>query len=134
MDLLKRIQASFDRQRMMTTLGAHLMSVTSGEVRIEAPILPGSSQQHGYAHGALAFAIGDSAAGYAALSLLDETQEVVTAEMQIQFLAPAQQGPLVATGTVIKPGRRRIVVRADVTAGGTHVATLLGSMVPVARS
>jgi uncharacterized protein (TIGR00369 family) len=131
----ERIKDSFDRQSMMTTLGATLDTVEPGKVVISAPLLPTSLQQHGAAHAALTFAIGDSAAGYAALSLLPEDQEVMTAEIKINLLAPGVGARLRATGTVIKPGRRLVVVSSEVHAitGGEQklIAILQGTMVPV---
>lgn len=130
-----RIRTSFARQTMMQTLGARLERVSAGEAVISAPLLPGSRQQHGAAHAALTFAIGDSAAGYAALSVLPEDSEVMTAEMKINLLAPGLGEELRATGKVIKPGRRLVVVTAEVHAlqDGEEklVALLQGTMVPV---
>lgn len=128
---MQRIHQSFERQTMMQTLGAQLGEVRAGRVEILATILPGSLQQHGYAHAALIFAIGDSAAGYAALSVMDEEFEVLTAEMKINLLAPGRDGPLRAVGTVEKSGRRLIIVRADVFDGEVKVALMQGTMVPV---
>ena len=130
-----RVIASFRAQSMMTTLGAGLRHVGPGLCRIAAPILPGARQQQGYGHAALTFALGDTAAGYAALSLLEADQEVLTSEIKMNLLAPALGDRLLAEGRVIKPGRRLIVVQSDVWAetGGErrHVAILLGTMVPV---
>ncbi len=135
MDIETRIRQSFERQSMMTTLGARLTAVAPGAVEIEAAITPELSQQHGFAHAALAFAIGDSAAGYSALTVMPEDREVVTSEMKIHLLAPARGEKLVARGRVVKPGRRLVIVTADVFAvqGGveTHAALLTGTMVPV---
>ena len=128
---MQRIYQSFERQTMMQTLGAQLGEVRAGYVEIIAPILPGSLQQHGYAHAALIFAIGDSAAGYAALSVMGEEFEVLTAEMKINLLAPGRDGPLRAVGNVEKSGRRLIIVRADVFDGEVKVALMQGTMVPV---
>lgn len=131
----QRIRDSFAKQSMMGTLGASLTRVSPGEVIIEAPILPGSRQQQGFAHAALTFAIGDSAAGYSALTLLPEDQEVMTAEIKVNLLAPGAGDKLRATGKVIKPGRRLVVVSAEVHAiSGEEeklIAVLQGTMVPV---
>lgn len=130
-----RIKASFARQSMMQTFGATLDAIEPGRITISAPILPGSRQQQGFAHAALTFGLGDSAAGYAALTTLPEDQEVVTAEIKINLIAPATGGRLVAKGRVIKPGRRLIVVTSEVLAVTdgieTLVAILQGTMVPV---
>ena len=135
MDQQQRIKQSFARQSMMETLGARLDSVTPGRVVISAPILPGSRQQHGVAHAALTFALGDTAAGYSALSVMPEESEVMTAEIKINLLAPGRGELLRATGKVIKPGRRLVVVSAEVHAldGDSEmlVAVLSGTMVPV---
>ncbi|WP_292291797.1 PaaI family thioesterase [Marivita sp.] len=130
-----RIQASFDRQSMMATLGARLVETGEGSATIAAPILPGAMQQQGFGHAGLTFSIGDSAAGYAALTLIPVTQEIVTAEIKINLLAPAKGDRLIARGRVIKPGRRLIVVSSDVYAQTDgverHIACLMGTMMPV---
>ena len=135
MGLRTRIQASFDRQLMMTTFGAQLDDVAPGTATLSAPILPGSRQQQGFAHAALTFGLGDSAAGYAALTTIPEDQEVVTAEIKINLIAPARGDRLIARGRVIKPGRRLIVVTSEVASVSTGdealVAILQGTMVPV---
>lgn len=131
---IARINDSFLAQTMMRTLGARLVEVETGHAVITAPILPGSKQQQGMGHAGLTFSIGDSAAGYAALTTMPLTSEIVTAEIKINLLAPATGDFLRATGRVIKPGRRLIVVAADVHAitGDQEVliAVLQGTMVP----
>ncbi len=130
-----RIQTSFAAQSMMKTLGAELIEIEAGLVRIACPILPGTRQQQGFGHAGLTFSIGDSAAGYAALTMLPLDMEVVTAEIKINLIAPARGTRLIATGKVIKPGKRLCVVTAEVhaeTEGGTAlIAILQGTMVPV---
>lgn len=130
-----RIEQSFARQSMMDTLGATLLDIEKGRVVITAPLLPGSLQQQGFGHAGLTFSIGDSASGYAGLSTLPEGYEVLTAETKINLLAPAQGDFLRATGTVIKPGKRLIVVSADVhaikDAQETLIAVMQGTLVPV---
>ncbi|CAM4326167.1 PaaI family thioesterase [Palleronia rufa] len=129
-----RIRASFARQSMMATLGAELVHVGDGTVTVEAPILPLALQQHGYGHAALTFAIGDTAAGYAALTVLPDEAEVLTIEMKINLLRPCAGERLIARGRVVKPGRRLVVVTAAVSAlrhgTETEIALLQGTMIP----
>ena len=130
-----KVRASFAAQSMMTTLGAELLELGPGTARISAPILKGSRQQHDAGHAGLTFAIGDSAAGYAALTLFGEADEVMTVEMNINLLRPAIGDRLIAEGRVLKPGRRVSVVQADVFAETDgklkQIAVLLGTMIPV---
>lgn len=130
-----KLRASFARQSIMETFCAAMTAVSPGHVTIAAPIVRGARQQHGYAHAGLTFALGDSAAGYAALSLMEEAAEVMTAEIKINLLAPAAGERLIAEGWVVRPGRRLVVVQARVLAetGGdrSEVAILQGTMVPI---
>jgi uncharacterized protein (TIGR00369 family) len=126
-----RVAESFGRQAMMASLGAELLHADAGLCRITAPVLPAFSQQHGYGHAGVTFALGDTAAGYAALSVMPEGAEVLTAEMKVNVVAPAKGDRLVAEGRVVRPGRRRVVVSAEVRAGETLVALLQGTMIPV---
>ena len=133
-DFERLIHESFSRQTMMDTLGATLMTVAPGAVEISAPILPGSRQQHGFGHAGLTFSIGDSAAGFAALTLMDPNAEVLTVEMKINLLAPARGDHLIARGTVVKPGKRIVVVQSSVVAVSSGeevtIALLQGTMIP----
>ena len=128
-----RVRASFAAQGMMATLSARLEALVPGRAVIAAPIRAQVGQQHGYAHAALAFALGDSAAGYAALSLMPAGAEVLTVEMKINLLAPAAGERLIATGEVIRAGRRLSVVKATVEAEAAGarkvVAVLMGTMI-----
>ncbi|ETX30208.1 phenylacetic acid degradation protein [Roseivivax isoporae LMG 25204] len=131
-----RIRDSFARQTLMTTFGASIRSIAPGEVELEAPILPIARQQQGYGHAGLTFALGDTAAGYAALTRAPDGHEVLTSEIKINLLSPARGDRLIARGRVVKPGRRLIVVLSEVFAEDqgreTQIALLTGTMVPVA--
>lgn len=132
MDILitQKIQDSFARQSLMQTLGAKLSEISVGTVTLTCPITDNVKQQHGVAHAGLTFALGDSAAGYSALSVMDPDMEVLTTEMKINLLAPADGHQLIARGRVIKSGRKLVIVAADVFADDRHVATMLGTMIP----
>lgn len=131
----EKIRQSFDKQSMMTTLGARLASLSTGAIEVEAPILPGSLQQQGFAHAGLTFAIGDSAAGYSALSVMPDDSEILTTELKINLLAPGKGDHLIARGKVVKPGRRLVIVQSDVYAvedgNETHIAMLMGTTIAV---
>jgi len=130
-----RIRSSFTRQSMMDTIGATMLTATNGRCVLRAPIAPHVLQQHGAAHAGLAFMLGDSAAGYAALSLMPEDREVMTVEMKINLMAPAIGDCLEAVGEVLRAGRRLSVVRAEVFAltgeSRKSIAILQGTMIPV---
>ncbi len=134
-DHLAAIHDSFARQGLMQTLDARIDLIEPGHVVIAMPITSAMDQQHGFAHAGATFALGDSAAGYAALSMMEAGSEVLTVEMKINLIAPAAGRRLVAEGTVAKPGRRLLVVQATVRAEAEDgslrdVALLQGTIIP----
>jgi uncharacterized protein (TIGR00369 family) len=128
-----RVRASFARQGAMATLGAELANIASGRVEIALPIEPHLSQQDGFLHAGVVVAALDSACGYAALTLMPGDTEVLTVELKVNLLAPADGDRLVAEGQVVRAGRTLTVCRGDAHAeqgaGRVHVATMLATIV-----
>jgi uncharacterized protein (TIGR00369 family) len=100
----------------MTTLGATLGQISPGMVEIELRPCQAISQQHGFVHAGAVSAIADTAAGYAALSLMPEDAGVLTTEFKINLLAPAAGERIIARGRVIKAGRTLTLTQTDVFA------------------
>jgi acyl-CoA thioesterase len=85
---------------------------------------------HGVVHGAVVFALVDTAMGGAAASTLADGQRPATIELQVRFLRPVLGGTLTAEATVVKPGRRVVHLEARVTGDdGRLMATATGSFV-----
>jgi uncharacterized protein (TIGR00369 family) len=112
----ERVRESFAKQGLMELLGAEVSEVGEGWCVKEAPYSEKLTQQQSYFHGAVAGTLGDSAGGYAALTLAPEDREVLTVEYKINFLAPAWGHKLVARGEVLTAGRRLFVCKAEVVA------------------
>jgi uncharacterized protein (TIGR00369 family) len=100
----------------MDTLGASLLSVAPGAVEIALTPSPAISQQHGFVHAGAIATIADSAAGYAALSLMPQGRAVLTTEFKINLLAPATGKRIVARGRVIKAGKTLTLCQSEVFA------------------
>ena len=116
MEFEERIRSSFAKQGLMATLGARLGKISRGAVEIEIRPHPAISQQHGFIHAGAVSAIADSAAGYAALSLMPDGRGVLTTEYKINLLAPAVGDRIVARGRVVKAGRTLTLAQAEVFA------------------
>ena len=127
-----RVRASFARQQAMAFIGASLATVAPGRVEIDLPFRDELTQQKGYVHGGIIGMIADSAAGYAAYSLMPASASLVTVEYKMNILAPGR-GPLVARGEVLKPGRTLTVARAEVySEDGKHVASMQQTLMMLA--
>ena len=129
------VRSSFARQGLMSHLGAVLTAVGPGAVEIEVAYRPELTQQHGYFHAAVTTAIVDTACGYSALTLMPAASEVLTVELKINLIAPAEGERLIARGRVIRSGRTITVCQGDAyglrDGVQTHCATLTTTMMRV---
>lgn len=115
-DFAERVHASFDRQNAMELIQATLPVVEHGCTEIHLPHWDGVEQQHGFVHGGVVGMIADSAAGYAAMTMVPASASVLTVEFKMNLLAPADGEKLIARGQVVRPGRTLIVTKAEVFA------------------
>lgn len=114
--LHERIAESFQRQRLLATLGARLLRADDGEVDIEMPWSEAIQQQHGFVHAGAIATIADSACGYACLTRMPEGSAVLSIEFKINLLSPAVGDRFVAKGRAVRVGRSIGVATAEVMA------------------
>ena len=126
------VRKSFAAQSIMQTIGAQLSRVEPGIVEISLPYRTELTQQNGYLHAGIITTIADSAAGYAAFTLMPAGASVLSVEFKVNLLRPASGEMFLARAEVIKAGKTLTVVRADVFgisgAERTLVATMQGTM------
>ena len=70
-------------------------------------------QGNGVVQGGVVATMLDMTAAFAVLATLPDQRTAATASLSVSFLAAVQPGPLVATGTVERAGRRLIFARAQ---------------------
>lgn len=93
----------------MQTLGARVVQVELGKVTLECPYFEGLSQQHGFFHAGVLTSLADSACGYAALSMMPESADVLSVEFKINLLKPAKTDKIIAVGTVLQAGKTLVI-------------------------
>ena len=113
-------------------LSVEPLVVWGGKSELLLELRPEMTQHHGFAHGAIVGLMADNACAWAASSAVGD---VVTGSYSINFLAPAKGDQLRSKGSVVKAGKRQVVVRADVwsEAEGEEpvlVAVAQGTIVP----
>jgi acyl-CoA thioesterase len=89
---------------------------------------------NGVVHGAVPYAMIDTAMGAATVGILADDLMCATIEIHIRYLAPCFGGEITATATVRKPGRR--VVHLDATVvdvEGTEIVAATGSFAVLPR-
>jgi uncharacterized protein (TIGR00369 family) len=112
----ERVHSSFERQNAMHLIHATLPVVEHGRTEIHLPHWDGVEQQHGFVHGGVVGMIADSAAGYAAMTMVPASASVLTVEFKMNLMAPADGEMLIARGQVVRPGRTLIITKAEVFA------------------
>lgn len=127
-EFAEAVIASSDKQSAMRLIRASLPVVAPGRTEIHVPHWEGIEQQHGFVHGGVVGMIADSAAGYAAMTLVPATASVLTVEYKMNLVAPADGDKLIARGEVLRPGRTLIVTRAEVFACAGEKETLCAIM------
>ena len=127
-DTRTRIRDSFAKQSAMALIHAEIPVIEEGRAEIEIPHWDGVLQQHGYVHGGVVGMIADSAAGYAAMTVVPEGTSVLTVEYKINMVAPANGDKIVAKGSVLRAGRTLLLTKADVYAVKDGTETLCAVM------
>ena len=90
---------------------------------VEMDNRPDLTNTRGALQGGLVATLIDVAAGRLAGLHVGPDQDVATADMNVHFLAPVAIGPARAEATIVRAGRRMIVVAVDVTdVGGDRLA------------
>lgn len=85
---------------------------------IEMDNRPDLANIRGALQGGLVATLIDIAAGRLAGNVVGANQNVTTADMNVHFLAPIVSGPARAEATVVRAGRRLIVLAVDVFDAG----------------
>ncbi|KFX28564.1 PaaI family thioesterase [Ralstonia solanacearum] len=127
-DFAEDVIASFDKQNAMHLIRATLPVVEHGRTEIHVPHWDGLEQQHGFVHGGVVGMIADSAAGYAAMTMVPASASVLTVEYKMNLVAPADGEKLIARGQVVRPGKTLIVTKAEVFAVKDRKETLCALM------
>lgn len=104
----------FSSQRFVEYLGAKVTQISAGYCEMELPYKDELTQQNKFYHAGVIGTIADSAAGYAAFTLMPEGSSVLSIEYKVNLLKPAKGNLLIARARVIKPGKTITVCNVDV--------------------
>lgn len=86
-------------------LSMQIKDLTWGRSRLEAGIGEKHLQPYGMVHGGVFASLIDAAAFWAVYTQMEDDHGLTTVEMKLNYLAPAADGVLVATGRCLKIGR-----------------------------
>jgi uncharacterized protein (TIGR00369 family) len=95
-------------------LGLKIAKLSAGHAGLSITIKRNHQQYQGIAHGGVLASLADTAATFAALTIIPENTDVVTIEFKVNFLAAAPSGTLVANGRTVRVGSRVAVSDVEV--------------------
>lgn len=121
----ERVIQKFKLNSLSHHIGISLTDISAGEVWAKVPISQEVSQQDNIAHGGLTLTLADVVAGFAAYSLVEENQRVVTAELKNSFFKPGKGDYLIGKGTVVKAGRQMMFCESEIFAETNGERTLI---------
>ncbi|KAB1154614.1 PaaI family thioesterase [Tenacibaculum aiptasiae] len=129
--MIEAAKESFLKQGFMKTLGAEIIHIEKGLLKIRCKKHEGLTQQHGFFHAGVLTSIMDVACGYAALTTMQEGSDVLSVEFKTNLLRPAKSDVIIATGHVVKSGRTLVFCEAKVTDEKEEIlyTTMQGTMI-----
>jgi len=116
-----RLRQALNASPVYRHLHMRVAGARSGSARIELEIGEEVKNLHGIVHGGILAALVDSACGAALGTLLGPGETLVTLDLRINYIAPAEDGRLVAEGKVVHLGRQTGVAEATVMHQGSRL-------------
>lgn len=123
-----RCRDSFARQEFMRLVGGELSAIAPGHCVVSLRMRPQLTQQRGFLHGGVTAALADTAAGFAAYSLMPAGSSPLTVEFKINLMAPAVGDLFLARAEVVRPGRTLIVVETEIAAQSDGIEKPIAKM------
>ena len=108
-------------------LGCRLQRLDQGVAEVALSLEPHLRNRAGKLHGGAIFSLVDIAMGLACSSAHGFDQQSATIECKINYIRAVSDGDVVCTARVIHPGRRTLVVEADVYQDERLVAKAQGT-------
>jgi len=109
-------------------LGISIDAVEDGRTRVAVEAGVSALNPNGVVHGAVIFAIADTAMAVATTSIISEDMACASIDVHVRFLRPAGTGRLEAEAVILRSGRRVVHLETRITdAEGDQVAMATGS-------
>ncbi len=112
-----------ETQPFVRSLGLELTDAGAGFTAFRAPITPAMMQHLDFVHGGVILSVADTAMSFAGGTVLGN--RVVTSELKVNFVRPAQGQSLVSRASVVASGKRQAVVRCEVFTVQNDLETLV---------
>ncbi|TNE80795.1 MAG: PaaI family thioesterase [Bacteroidetes bacterium] len=110
------VREKLKKQFFMHHLGIDLSKIEAGRVEAVVTMKDALKQQNGFLHGGVTATLHDIAAGFAAFTLVDVGEVVVTADLRVSYFYPGDATKYRTVGWVVKPGNLLYFCESEVYA------------------
>lgn len=122
-----QIPAGLSQSAFSELLGCRVVQLDEGVAHVALSLEPQLRNRGGKLHGGALFSLVDISMGLACSSAHGFDQQSVTIECKINYIRAVSEGEVLCIAKVIHPGRRTLVVEADVMQGDKLVAKAQGT-------
>jgi uncharacterized protein (TIGR00369 family) len=112
--VIKRLQDAFGQVPFAHLLGLELGELEAGAATVHLALRDDLKRNKGVLHGGVTASLIDTAAAFAAMTLLEPGQSTTTIDLTIHYLRPLTEGRARAHARVLRAGRRVLVISVDV--------------------
>ncbi len=113
-------------------LGMHIESPAPGRGIGGLDVEPVHLNPNGVVHGAVLFALVDTAMGAATMSVLQPGEICASIDVHLRFVRPVSEGRLEVVTAVVHQGRRVVQLQGEIRSGDRLVATATGAFAVLA--
>ena len=121
------IPAGLTQSAFSELIGCRLQRLEEGVAEVALTLEPHLRNRAGKLHGGAIFSLVDITMGLACSSTHGFDQQSVTLECKINYIRAVSEGDVLCIARVIHPGRRTLVVEADVWQDDKLVAKAQGT-------
>ena len=122
-----QIPAGLSQSAFSELLGCRVVQLDKGVAHVALSLEPQLRNRGGKLHGGALFSLVDISMGLACSSVHGFDQQSATIECKINYIRAVSEGEVLCIAKVIHPGRRTLVVEADVMQGDKLVAKAQGT-------
>jgi acyl-CoA thioesterase len=112
---LARLREAFSQVHFARLLGLEFVAAERGAATFALEAREDLTRMGGILHGGVIVSLLDTAAAFAAHTLLEPGLQTVTVDLTVHFLRPVSAGRIESRARVLRAGRRILVINAEVT-------------------
>jgi uncharacterized protein (TIGR00369 family) len=110
----RALKKRFSAVPFISNLKMRLGTVGAGRARVSIDFVRRLGQVHGFMHGGVLASLADTAATYAANTLLFPERDALTVELKINYLAPLTTKKAQAEAVILHSGRKTSIAEVKV--------------------